>query len=540
MTAVSEVLSTQPEPVGAPPPRAGLGATARRWWRQLTSMRTALLLLFLLAVAAVPGSLLPQRPLNPPKVAQFLGDHTTVGPLLDRLGFFNVFGSAWFAAIYLLLAVSLIGCLVPRIRLHARAMRSAPPPAPRHLDRLPVSSAPALATGTPAALAAPVRSALRRRRWRTVVRDLPDGTVEISAEKGYLREIGNLVFHVALLALLGGAAAGAMWGWQGNVLVTEGSAFCDSTQGYDQYTLGRQVGDSDLPPFCVRLDRFDAAYLDSGQPSLYAANVSYGTGDFARRYRIKVNEPLRLSGARVYLIDHGYAPILRYTDRYGQVFSSPSPFLPSDITTMTSDGVAVFPDANQKQGETQRTPNVEVAFEGVYTPTAPEIGPKVRSVFPGERSPGITLAAYRGDTGLASGIPRSVYSLDQNQIQTGKLKMLGAKFLRPGQKWTLDDGSTLEFVGTREWAGLRVDHDPGQDTVLVAAVLMVVGLIGSLTVRRRRLWVRLAPAASAAGTGTVVSTGGLARTDPDTYAEEFGRTVAEIAASMPSMPSEKD
>jgi cytochrome c biogenesis protein len=530
-----EKLSTQPEPVGSPPPRAGLVPVLRRGWRQLTSMRTALLLLFLLAVASVPGSLLPQRPLNPPKVTEFLDQHTTVGPVLDRLGFFDVFSSPWFAAIYLLLAVSLVGCLVPRIRLHARAMRSAPPAAPRHLDRLPVSALLDPVAAGPASLSGPVRAALRKRRWRTTVRELPDGTVEVSAEKGYLRETGNLVFHVALLAVLGGIAAGGLWGWQGNVLVTEGSAFCNTTQGYDVYDLGREVGDADLPPFCVRLDRFDAAFLDSGQPSLYAANVSYGEGDqgFERRARIQVNEPLRLNGGRVYLIDHGYAPILKYTDRYGQVFSSPSPFLPSDLATMTSDGVAVFPDANQKPGATGRTPDVEVAFEGVYTPTAPETGPKIRSVFPAERSPGITLAAYRGDTGLGSGVPRSVYSLDQSRVQSGALKNVGAEFLRPGETWTLDDGSTLEFVGTREWAGLRVDHDPGQDTVLVAAVLMMLGLIGSLTVRRRRLWVRLAPAAG----GTVVSVGGLARTDAESYAEEFGRTVSVIqrAARAPSV-----
>jgi cytochrome c biogenesis protein len=534
VTSTVSDLSTQPAPLAPPPARAGLLVTLRRGWRQLTSMRTALLLLFLLAVAAVPGSLLPQRPLNPPKVAEYLDAHTTVGPVLDRLGFFDVFASPWFAAIYLLLAVSLIGCIVPRLRLHARAMSAAPPAAPRHFDRLPQHAAPALTGSEATAAATAVRAVLRRRRWRTAVRTTADGTVEISAEKGYLRETGNLVFHASILALLAGAALGGLWGWQGNVLLTEGNTFCNTTQGYDQYDLGRQVDGTDLPPFCVTLEDFRASFLDSGQPSSYAAHVRYGTGDTEpdRSARIKVNEPLRLSGARVYLLDHGYAPILKYTDRYGQVFSSPNPFLPSDLATLTSDGVAVFADANQKPGARERTKDVEVAFEGVYTPTAPESGPRVRSVFPAERSPGITLAAYRGDTGLGSGVPRSVYSLDQNQVQKGALKLVGSKFLRPGQTWKLDDGSTLEFVGTKQWAGLRVDDDPGQHTVLVAAVLMVIGLIGSLTVRRRRLWVRLAPGAG----GTVVGVGGLARTDADSYAEEFRRTVADIGRVTAAQP----
>jgi cytochrome c biogenesis protein len=526
---VSE-LSTQPAPVGPAPVSArGPRVVMRRWWRQLTSMRTALLLLFLLAIASVPGSLLPQRPLNPPKVAEFLDAHTTLGPVMDRLGLFDVFGSPWFAAIYLLLAVSLVGCLTPRIRLHARAMLAAAPAAPRRFERLPHFSDSGVVALDAAAAGAAVRRALRRRRWRTTVRTTEDGTVEVSAEKGYLRETGNLVFHVSLLAVLFGVAAGGMWGWQGNVLLVEGNTFCNTTQGYDQYDLGQEVSDSDLPPFCVQLTDFQARFLDTGQPASFGAEVKYGDGETAaldRSARIEVNHPLRLGEGRVYLLDHGYAPILRYTDRYGQVFSSPNPFLPSDLATLTSDGVAVFADANQKPGARERADDVEVAFEGVYTPTAPESGPRVRSLFPAERNPGLTLAAYRGDTGLGSGVPRSVYSLDQTRVRSGDLKNIGAKFLRPGETWTLDDGTTVEFLGTREWAGLRVDHDPGQDTVLVAAVLMVVGLIGSLTVRRRRLWVRLVPGDA----GTVVTVGGLARTDADTYAAEFDRTSAEISS----------
>src|SRR6476661_191885 len=107
--------------------------TARKLWRRLISMRTALILLFLLALAAVPGSLLPQRPLNPPKVQAYLATHGTWGRFLDRIGAFDVFGSFWFSAVYLLLFVSLIGCLIPRITGYARALRAKPIRAPRHL-----------------------------------------------------------------------------------------------------------------------------------------------------------------------------------------------------------------------------------------------------------------------------------------------------------------------------------------------------------------------------------------------------------------------
>src|SRR5439155_16650372 len=127
-------------PVAAPPaPPSGDPAVAlwRRSWRQLTSMRTALVLLFLLAVAAIPGSVLPQRAVSPEKVAEYLRTHPGSGPWLDRLWMFEVFSSPWFAAIYLALFTSLVGCLVPRLLTHLRALVRAPVDAPRRLDRMP-------------------------------------------------------------------------------------------------------------------------------------------------------------------------------------------------------------------------------------------------------------------------------------------------------------------------------------------------------------------------------------------------------------------
>ena len=180
-----------------------------RWgWRQLTSMRTALVLLFLLAVASVPGSVLPQQGLDPQSVQQYYVAHPSLAPLLARLSLFNVFAAPWFAAIYLLLFLSLAGCVVPRTFRLARSARALPPPAPRNLARLPHSAryetrlAPGDALDAAAALLA-----ARRFRLRT-------GDGWLSAEKGYRREAGNLLFHLALLAILGAVALGGLFGYK--------------------------------------------------------------------------------------------------------------------------------------------------------------------------------------------------------------------------------------------------------------------------------------------------------------------------------------
>ena len=110
-----------------------------RWgWRQLTSMRTALVLLLLLALAAIPGSIIPQSGVDSLKTSRWQEQHPQLTPIYERLGLFAVFDSAWFSAIYLLLMISLVGCIVPRLFVYARALRAKPPAAPRNLSRLPV------------------------------------------------------------------------------------------------------------------------------------------------------------------------------------------------------------------------------------------------------------------------------------------------------------------------------------------------------------------------------------------------------------------
>jgi cytochrome c biogenesis protein len=488
----------------------------RNAWRQLTSMRTALVLLFLLALAAIPGSVLPQRSIGIEKVNQYLATHRGLGPWLDRAGAFDVFSSPWFSAIYLLLFTSLVGCLVPRLRDHIRALRSVPPDGPKRMDRLP-QHADGLA-GDVGSIAA----GLKARRWRVAVRGQT-----VAAEKGYLKETGNLLFHFALIGVLIGVAIGSWYGWHANRLMVAGrdGAFCNTIQQYDDYGLGARVSPGGVAPFCLELTDFQASYLDSGQPSSFSATVlaSGAAVGTTRQARFSVNAPLRLRGANVHLLGHGYAPVLRYTDRYGQSQTAVAPFLPTDNAKLTSEGVALFPDVNR------RDRSLQIAFEGLYLPTAPASPPFVRSVFPAENAPGLILFAYRGDLGLEAGIPQSVYRLNQRQIDAGRLSQVGtSQLLRPGQEWTLDDGSRVEFLGTRQWVTLSIRSDPGEPLVLGSVGLMLAGLLLSLTGKRRRVWFRAADGA--------VEAGGLPRTDYPGFADEFRTLVHSLTGTPERLP----
>ena len=497
-----------PRPPAAPPPPAPQSVARRLsgwlllWWRRLTAMRTAIVLLFLLALAAVPGSLLPQRSLSQTNVTGYFRENPTLAPWLDRLYLFDVFSSPWFAAVYLLLFVSLIGCVLPRALEHFRAMRAAPPPAPRNLLRLP--DAGELTTPMPAAEALDlVEEELRVRRFRVVRRQGPSGP-ELSAEKGYLKETGNLVFHLSLVALLLGLAGGKLWGYEGSILVTEGQGFCNSFQQYDTYSSGALVDSGDLAPLCVDLEDFRAEYEQNLTAASFTSDIRYGApGEEGRPTTIGVNDPLRLDGNRVYVTGHGFSPTFTVTPTDGTAITDVSvPFLPSDQSTLASQGALKLPDLGDGSDE-------QLALEGFFAPTGLVQGGVLTSVDPRPLAPQVALVAYRGYLGLDSGIPQSVYSLDGAQIDRGRLTEVGSANLSIGESMTLPDGTTVAFTGYREFAALQVSHDPGQLWVLGSSISLLIGLLGMLLLRRERVFARVT--SRSADGGTVLTLASLSR-----------------------------
>lgn len=510
-----------------PPPTSAYGVLGwLRWgWRQLTSMRTALILLFLLAVASVPGSLLPQQGIDPAAVQQYYVSHPALAPWLARLGLFNVFAAPWFAAVYLLLFLSLAGCVVPRAYRLARSARALPPPAPRNVARMPQSVRHQTGQDAPAALAA-ATAVLRARKFR-----LRTGDGWVSAEKGYRRELGNLLFHLALLGLLGAIGLGGMFGYKANRLLVSGTSFANTVTALDVFHPGRLVSPADLQPFTISLNRFEASYVtsgpDRGQPSSFNAYLGYSAqpGAATQRYDLRVNHPLNVDGVKVYLIGHGYAPVFKVTDGTGKVvFDQPVPFIAVNTSGLTSEGVIKVPDAKPDQ----------LGFAGVFLPTAIDDGGTLESVFPAALNPRVSLISYKGNLDMNTDQSQSVF-----QLNTAGLTELpvAPRPLAPGQSIKLPGGAgTLTFTGYRQWASLAITYDPGQIPALIAGLAALAGLLLSFFVRRRRMFVRAYPGPDGR---TVVDVGGLARSDPaGGFDEEFARLAEEFRAAYAGETSE--
>ncbi|MFE3797076.1 cytochrome c biogenesis protein ResB [Nocardia tengchongensis] len=529
MTATIETPSAPTRPPRQSLPRRVFGLL-RNTWRGLTSMRTALMLLFLLALAAIPGALLPQRSLNAGKVDDYIRNRATLGPWMDRLQLFDVFSSFWFTAVYVLLFVSLVGCILPRCVDHYRALRAPLTKAPRNLSRLPHHWSGADAA-TPEQVLDRARGQMRG--WRTVVQPGErEGELTLSAEKGYTRELGNLVFHLALVCLLAAIAIGKLFGYEGNVVVlaNDGPGFCTTSPAvFDSFKAGNVNDGTGLTPMCVRVKDFKADYLKNGQAAMFTSNIQYQTGsDLAdgkwNDTTIQVNHPLRVAGDRVYLQGHGFAPKFTVTFPNGQTRTEAIQWKPDDGTTFLSSGVLrIDPPGGMYPNEDERRKH-QVAIQGLFAPTALMHGQLLTSRYPAMTDPAVAIDIYQGDTGLDTGRAQSLFSLDPEMIKQGRLVKAQRVNLKPGETSTLADGTKVTFDGAEEFVNLQVSHDPAQQWVLVSALTMMAGLLVSLLVKRRRIWLRVYPDTAPDGVRrTVVEMGGLARTDQAGWGGEFDR-----------------
>ncbi|MEO7722232.1 MAG: cytochrome c biogenesis protein ResB [Pseudolysinimonas sp.] len=500
-------------------PRLGPLGYLRFFWRQLTSMRTALVLLLLLALGAVPGSLVPQRSSDPNGVVAYQANNPDTFKILDSLGLFSTFTSPWFSAIYLLLFVSLVGCIIPRLKHHLDALRAKPPKTPARLERL-VGFTSVTTTTDAATAIAEARSLLRRQGYR--VASYADS---VSAERGYLRETGNLIFHIALVGILLTVGVFGSFGYTGQRILVQGEAFTNEILDYDSYEPGRFSDEHSLQPFQLRLDSFEPKYLFQNggwAPEDFAANLSTRVpGGSWTKQTLKVNSPVDIGGTQVYLLGNGFAPVVTVKDPDGTVvYSGPVAFLSQDAN-LTSNGVIKVPDGLAEQ----------VAFQGFFCPTPVTTTTGCASISPylstdAKSLPVLQLSVFTGDLGLDKGVAVNAYSLNEDKLT----KVAGFRTSVPGLELHVGDSAQLpnglgsiEFTGIKRFVSVDIHHDPTPAFALLFALLILGGLLLSLFVPRRRVWIK-----AVTGRGkqlTRIEYAGLARGEDPTLA----RAVAELA-----------
>lgn len=491
-------------------------------WRTLRSMRTALVLLLLLALGSIVGSVIPQIPNSPDRVNRFLVDHPLLGRFYEHAGFFDVFGSWWFVLIMALLFVSLVACLVPRTRAAVRNVRQRPMQA-REIDAFPQYAERTVRAEPQVAIASSQR-VLRRRMFR-----VNRGESALAADKGALRELGSLVFHWAFLLLLVGSIYGKGTGFTGKALVVEGETWTDGAANYDGTIRAGRFFDGDFTGVGLRLRGFEDTYRRTGTPMDFVSHVDLldPDGRLVRTADIRVNHPAVFGGLRFFQFGFGWAPVIEVRDGDRLLYSGPVPFAHQTPPT----GV----------------PELALPWEGVVK--VPSVGPGLGIEFTlwpdsgaflqfqttgepvpmlGADHPIMFFTAWKGP--LLDPSPRALDTsvmrkwasgtLGERQtcaLATNECRSAGEDGPAPGEL-------TISFPSIRQYSIFQVSRDRGVPLVLLAAILILLGLLPALYTSRRKVWVRAEPN----GEGTVLKVGGFALQRKPQFEEEFAKLVEEL------------
>jgi len=500
-------------------------------WRTLRSMRTALILLLLLALASVAGSLIPQWPNSPDRVLQYLASHPLVGSLYDRAGLFDVFGSWWFVLITTLLFVSLVACIVPRTRALVRSLRQRPIQA-REIDAFRLYEERVVPADPQRAIDGS-RRVLKRRFFR-VARD-DGGRHGLAAEKGVLREVGSLLFHWSFLLLLVGVIYGKGTGFTGHAVVIEGQTWTDAQVNYDGQIRTGRFFDGRFTGAGIHLTGFEDTYRRTGQPMDFVSHVELldPQGTVVRRADIRVNHPGTIDGLQIYQYGFGWAPVVQIRLNGQLLASDPIPFVqdpaPKGVPqlAMPWHGVLKLPSLRPQVGiRLELWPDSRAFLQQLRTgqpvPMLQEFEPFIRySVYRGALTDDSTVSL---DTTSMRAGPRGVVGADQTiDLRSGKPAAADAR------------GLTIGFPELRQYSVFQVSRDRGVPLVMLAAILVLLGLLPALYTSRRKVWVRAEPN----GSGTVLKVGGFALQRKSQFEEEFAKLV-ELMARAADVPAAHD
>jgi len=316
------------------------------------------------------------------------------------------------------------------------------------------------------------RAELRRRRYR--LRPAQDGEeLTVSAERGYLREAGNLLFHLSVIVVLVGFAMGGLLGYKGGVIVLEGNGFSNNLTQYDDFVPGSLFTADELEPFSFDVESFDVEWLTEGpgqgQAQGFEAGLTYRSSPSApeETYDLRVNHPLRIGDSEVFLVGHGYAPVITVRGGDGEVaYSGPTVFLPQDASFF-SFGVVKAPAAEPEA----------IGLEGFFYPFFASVDGDPFNVMGDDQNPAVSVNVYTGDLGLEDGESQSVYILDktdatQLEREDGRPLRLD---LAVGDTVELPDGlGSVTFESVTPWVRVQVSQTPGKGIALGGVVLALV------------------------------------------------------------------
>ncbi len=403
-----------------------------RVWNFFTSLKLAISIIIILAIASVVGTLIEQ---NLP-IDKYREIYTNGAiRFFEALSLFDMYHSWWFLLLLVLFTVNLTCCTLDRLPRVIRVVRNPKTTLDGNLERSLGLVERWKKKGDISKLAETYQAAMGETFGPTRMTE-ENGTIHLYAEKGVVSRFGVYVTHLSIIIIFIGAIIGNVFGFKGYANIVEGESVrtISTRGGTSKVDLG----------FSVRNNRFWVDIYPSGQPKEYSSDLSIiENGREVLRKKIEVNDPLQYKG------------IWFYQSSYGPAGAS-------------NISVAV----NSLDGGRQET----------------------ISLFPGEKKeiPGYgQISAVDYNTNFKGLGPALLVLLQKPDKPPAEFWLLKAypEFDRQRQ-----DSRYLSLAELNEifFTGLQVGRDPGVNIVWVGCTLMVVGIMIAFFMSHQRLWVRLA------------------------------------------------
>lgn len=319
------------QPVSTTSPSA-VARWSARLWNFIGSMRFAVSILTLVAIASAIGTIIKQNESKLGYVDQF---GSFWAGIFQMLGLFDVYNQAWFLVMLVFLLASTGICLIRNTPKMLRDMRQFKLHQRTHsLLHLPEHGEFRSSLPTDALIVRAAQMFERLGYQTRASQTVENGQTRVyfAAKRGGLSRLGYILTHLAIVVIcLGGlldsdlSIRAQVWlfgktpisnvtayknvpesgilsdhtlSYRGNIRIPEGKSadFVELTYGQNAYLL------QDLP-FWVRLDKFIVEYYSTGMPKRFASEVTIkdkNTGKDLFTQTISVNHPLRYKGVALY------------------------------------------------------------------------------------------------------------------------------------------------------------------------------------------------------------------------------------------------
>ena len=441
------------------------------------SVRLTIALLIAIALAALLGTVIPQ---GDAAEALASGMNPTLAALFGVLQLFDVYHSAWFVLLLLLLAANLVICSLRRFPASWRQFRGDPSgvsavPADLPGDRV-------IETGHPVDLEAQRLEILLRKRFGKVGRQERADAIVLSGERGGFSRFGVYVVHLGVLLLIAGGLSGAIFGVKGSVEIAEGEAT-------NQLRIRGKEAPIDLP-FAIRCDRFTVEHYESGAPKVFRSDLAFiEGGKVVRQGALLVNHPIVHGGFHFYQASYGVVPGGKVTLFYGE-------------------GGQKATGRDVAQGESFDLPGSQGRVEVLRIEgNLMQMGPAAK----------LAIASNRGE--VQFWVFQNIDKIKEaNPGILQKVPLMNPDLFTP---WRF----SLRKTGERYFTVLHVARDPGVPLVAGGAFLLIAGLMITFFFSHRRVGIVLKPGE---GGGSRIGVTGSCNRNPVGLEGELDRLLREI------------